>query len=113
MKTLYRLLFFISVFWLVLGVVITFATPYEEFVARELREKPQAWELKVTSSDFDLRENDEKVLKDMLISFLQKNPKPSKRNRDFSDSLVALVALFAFIGWMRERYLQKKNKISA
>ena len=111
MKTLYRVAFIVSVIWLVLGTVITFATPMDESVARRLSRNPQAWELKITDQNTDeIYPTDEKVLKDMLLRFIEKNPSPSNQKREHADTLVLLVTLLALVGWLRERYIEKKMK---
>jgi hypothetical protein len=115
MKLLYWTIFVSCFGFLLLGIVVTYSIPPEEFAAREFARKPETWNLVLkdqTDSSIYIQQYEE-MQKEKIITFIRKNPSPSKSNRDQIDLIALIMMLFALIGWMREKNFQKYKTANA
>ncbi len=109
MKSLYLLLFVVGLIWIVLGQIVTFATPRDEGLAIQLNREPANWEVRITEDSFFLKKSEEKTYNEELRAFILKNRYASEDKRQIIDVAVGIGCIFCAIGWLRERNHEKKK----
>ncbi|HWL52356.1 MAG TPA: hypothetical protein VNQ90_07970 [Chthoniobacteraceae bacterium] len=103
MKAIYLFGLFLGLLWITLSMVITYAIPPEEGLARRLHEAPEKWELRVIEESHTLRKSEEAKYNDLLRRYIARYHRASQDRRSEGRVTALVVCVFCVIGWFRER----------
>lgn len=111
MKPFYRSLFILSCFLLIIGYLVCFANPLEESFAYSMAKYPDQWQLAIDkTAKFGLMTTDDQKGKDLLLKFLRNNQTPTYKKLRYIGIGLLMIAVFSYIGLLREKYFEKRQK---
>jgi len=107
MKITYQSLALIGLLFVLIGSFISYATPKDVVVARQLERNPDSWNLML--QDSARRLGDTNIQKEMLIRYINRACNPENNKRRMIEVSVLVGTIFALIGWIRERQYETKK----
>ena|SRR3989338_357203 len=111
MKPFYRSLFIFSCFLLIIGYLVCFGVPKEEVFAYRMAKYPDQWQLSIDkTAKFSLMTTDDHEGKELLLKFLRNNQNPTYKGLRYIGIGLLMIAVFSYIGLLREKYLEKRQK---
>lgn len=108
MKSIYRAIFLFCTFLLILGFIVCFAIPPDESFASQLERNPDIWQIHIEPSHQAWVGRDDNGAKELLLTFLHNNHVPTDKKLGYTAIGLVIIAIFSGIGFLRERYYEKK-----
>lgn len=106
-KGLYTAILAASIFLLILGSIVCIAYPREESFAAQLEARSDKWQIQLDPNDKYWNEQDHRMAKELLLTFLRNNHVPTKTGFKRVGILLAIIAFFSGLGLYREKCYQK------